>query len=140
VELQRRRLSAQNPISGPFTKRLLTSDIARTFDVLGWFSPSVIKAKILLQRLWERRVGWDEAVPQDILEIWKRWRTELELLAEKRIPCCHFPPQAQKTLAQLHGFCDASEEAFAAVVYLCVVVSSMCHSSRQKLAWLHSRD
>ena len=33
------------------TKRLLVSDIAKTFDVLGWFSPSTIKAKILLQRL-----------------------------------------------------------------------------------------
>ena len=31
------------------TKRALVSDIAKTFDVLGWFSPSTIKAKILLQ-------------------------------------------------------------------------------------------
>ena len=31
------------------TKRLLVSDIARTFDVLGWFAPTLIKAKILLQ-------------------------------------------------------------------------------------------
>lgn len=27
-----------------WTKRLLTSDVAKTFDVLGWVSPSVIKA------------------------------------------------------------------------------------------------
>ena len=35
------------------TKRMLVSDIAKTFDVLGWFSPTIIKMKILLQRLWE---------------------------------------------------------------------------------------
>ena len=28
------------------TKRFLASDIAKVYDVLGWFSPSVIKMKI----------------------------------------------------------------------------------------------
>ena len=32
-------------------KATLTSDIAKTFYVLGWFAPVIIKAKILLQRL-----------------------------------------------------------------------------------------
>ncbi len=41
-----------NP-SRTVTKRLLTSDVAKTFDVLGWFSPTIIKAKVLLQKLWE---------------------------------------------------------------------------------------
>ena len=31
------------------TKRALVSDKAKTFDVLEWFSPSIIKVKILLQ-------------------------------------------------------------------------------------------
>ncbi len=38
------------------TKRGLVSDVAKTtktFDALGWFSPSTIKAKILMQQLWE---------------------------------------------------------------------------------------
>ena len=35
------------------TKWLLVSDITKTFDVL---SPSIIKVKILLQRLWEIRL------------------------------------------------------------------------------------
>ena len=38
------------------TKRMLVSDIAKTFDVLGWFSPTVVKVKILLQQLWELKV------------------------------------------------------------------------------------
>ena len=48
------------------TKRLLVSDIAKTFDVLVWFAPTLIKAKILLQRLWEQKVDWDDPVPQTI--------------------------------------------------------------------------
>lgn len=109
------------PAADNLTKRLLTSDIAKTFDVLGWFSPSVIKAKILLQKIWERKVDWDEIVPQDLLEVWQRWRSELKLLSNKHLPRCHFPCGARRCSTQLHGFSDASEEAFAAVVYLRVV-------------------
>ena len=47
------------------TKRTMVSDITKTYDVLGWFSPT-IKVKILLQRLWERGISWDEAVPPDL--------------------------------------------------------------------------
>ena len=101
------------------TKRQLTSDIAKTFDILGWFSPSIIKAKILLQRLWERKIDWDETAPPDVLHTWRRWRLELPLLASKHIQRCYFTtggPHECRT--QLHGFSDASEAAYSLVVYL----------------------
>ncbi len=41
---------ADLPAQRLLTERALASDIARTFDVLGWFSPAVVKAKFLLQR------------------------------------------------------------------------------------------
>ena len=56
------------------TRHLLVSDIDKTFDVLGWFAPTVVKAKILLQRLWEQKVDWDDPVPQAIREAWLQWR------------------------------------------------------------------
>ena len=40
------------PLEG-VTKRTLVSDIAKIFDVLGWFSPAIVSMKILLQRVWE---------------------------------------------------------------------------------------
>ena len=57
---------SDSPPSGKVTKRVLVSDIAKVFDVLGWFSPTMITMKILLQRLWELRVGWDDSVPEEI--------------------------------------------------------------------------
>ena len=63
------------------TKRLLVSDIAKTFDVLGWFSPAIVKVKILLQRLWELKVDWDDPVPQLIKDVWLQWRSELQYLS-----------------------------------------------------------
>ena len=50
--------------NGVPTKRQVTSAVARTFDILGWFSPATITIKILLQQLWERKVGWDEKIPK----------------------------------------------------------------------------
>ena len=101
-----------------FTKRLLVSDIAKTFDVLGWFSPSIVKIKILLQRIWELKTGWDDPIPPTIKGVWLQWKTELALLSEKHIPRCYYPKRARLELVELHGFSDASEEAYAAVIYL----------------------
>ena len=112
-------LTTTNPsIANPVTKRELASDIAKTYDVLGWFSPSIIKSKILLQRLWERKIDWDDEVPQDLLSTWYRWKAELPLLSSVEIRRCYFPTTYTECSLQLHGFSDASEEAYGAVVYL----------------------
>ena len=99
------------------TKRFLVSDVAKTFDVLGWFSPTIITIKILLQRLWEQKVDWDDTVPSPIQDVWLRWRSELNLLTQKFIPRYYFPKESHIISMELHGFCDASEAAYAGVVY-----------------------
>ena len=73
------------------TKRAMTSDIARSFDVIGWMAPVIFKAKIILERLWEEKLLWDDIVPEHLKEVWLRWRTELPILMEKFIPHCYFP-------------------------------------------------
>ena len=44
---------AKLPSLDNVTKRVLISDVGKTFDVLGWFSPCMIKMKIMFQQLWE---------------------------------------------------------------------------------------
>ncbi len=53
---------------GNCTKRPVVSDIAKTFDALGWFSPTTIIMKIMMQRLWELKLEWDEEIPNNIQE------------------------------------------------------------------------
>ena len=60
---------AKLPSSRFITRRILASDVVKTFDVLGWFSPSIIKIKIILQQLWELNVCWDDPVPDSIHDI-----------------------------------------------------------------------
>lgn len=76
-----------------------------------------MKAKILLQHCWEQKLNWDDPLPSAIQDAWYNWCSELHLLAEKRIPR-YFDKSSQITSLELHGFCDASEHAYAAVVYL----------------------
>lgn len=73
------------PPTDNVTKRVV-SDMAKVFDVLGWFSPVTIKMKILLQRLWESKVDWDDPV---IHKVWLQWRNELPTLAIMHIPRCY---------------------------------------------------
>ena len=115
---------AELPPTTNITKRSLVSDIAKTYDVLGWFSPTIIKVKILLQQLWEQKVNWDDPVPQPIVEAWLQWRSELNLLTKKHVPRCYFDKATQISTMQLHGFSDASERAYAAVIYLRMTDSS----------------
>ena len=105
------------PSINNLTKRALVSDIAKTFDILGWFSPAIITVKILLQRVWEEGIEWDQPVPEHIKETWTRWRSELKLLTTRHISRCYFPIDSSVASTEIHGFCDASERAYAAVVY-----------------------
>jgi hypothetical protein len=53
------------------TKRSISSVIARIYDPLGLFAPVIVRAKILLQRVWALKVDWDESLPSDLHSEWK---------------------------------------------------------------------
>lgn len=101
--------------SETLSKRIIISDIARLFDPLGWIAPSLILAKILIQKLWLAGVGWDDSVPDKIKEEWVTYRQDLENLCKVRVP--RWLGTSNGSVIELHGFSDASKAAYAAVVY-----------------------
>ncbi|KAJ8946634.1 hypothetical protein NQ317_003844 [Molorchus minor] len=62
------------------TKRTILSSIAQIFDPLGLVGPIIIKAKIIMQRLWQLRIEWDESVPMDLYTEWVRFRDQITSL------------------------------------------------------------
>lgn len=98
------------------TKRSLLSEIASLYDPLGWISPVVIRAKNLMQLLWKEQIGWDESPPSTIIDQWNKVQSEIHMLNQLVIP--RWVSYSPNDNFELHGFCDASELAYAAVIYL----------------------
>jgi len=97
------------------SKRIILSETARLYDPLGWLSPVLIRAKMLFQKLWLAGLGWDQDLPTDLFNAWVQFRQQLFELEFVKLPRCI--GQVGATY-QLHGFSDASELAYAAVIYL----------------------
>lgn len=107
-------------LSHPVTKRAVVSDIARLFDPLGWISPVIIVAKIFIQKLWVSGIDWDDKLPPQLLNEWIKYRENLNLLTNFQIPRW-IQTKRNDVLFELHGFSDASNDAYAAVVYARIV-------------------
>ena len=99
------------------TKRGLLGDISRTFDVLGWINPVILPMKLLMQELWDPNLGWDAPLPEPLRIRHKLWREELSQLIDLELPRCYFANEPSKEVS-LHGFSDASEKAYGAVIYM----------------------
>ncbi|GFW85339.1 integrase catalytic domain-containing protein [Trichonephila clavipes] len=99
-----------------WTKRKVLSEVAKIFDPLGWLAPSVVISKIFLQELWSHHLSWDEELPDSLARQWRTFQEQLPLLTNIKIPRCILIPQAIDV--QVHGFCDSSEKAYCAVIYI----------------------
>ena len=101
------------------TKRVILSIISSIYDLFGFLSPYVIRGKILMQEIWKLQIGWDEAVPLNIKNSFLKWYDEFKQIADVSIPRFLFSNRANRpNEIDLHGFCDASEKAYGALVYL----------------------
>lgn len=105
-----------------YTKRSILSIIARLFDPLGWAAPVIISAKLLMQDLWLQKIDWDDPIPNSLLSKWENYYRDLPKLATARIPRWTGVLRNRSAI-ELHGFLDASQRAYSAVVYLRILHS-----------------
>ncbi|XP_051864225.1 uncharacterized protein LOC127566245 [Drosophila albomicans] len=99
-----------------YTKREVLSQIAKLFDPAGWLAPFVIQAKIFMQEIWLRTLEWDEHLPTDLSLQWKEYLQSYPALGRIRIP--RWVQFQTRVKLQYHGFCDASERAYGAAIYV----------------------
>ncbi|XP_041449449.1 uncharacterized protein LOC121404235 [Drosophila obscura] len=98
------------------TKRNVLSQIAQLFDPAGWLAPFVIQAKMFMQEIWLRELGWDDVLPSDLSHTWETFLKSFPAIQDIRIPrWLHVCPMAK---VQIHGFCDASQRAYGAAIYI----------------------
>ncbi|KRZ57806.1 hypothetical protein T02_4689 [Trichinella nativa] len=75
-------------------------------------------AKMIMQQ----GVDWDEKLPDNVHQEWKKWRMELMDIPEIRIRRCLIPFMRKEIRRlELHAFDDASKLAYGAAVYLVAI-------------------
>ena len=105
-------------ITAKLTKRIIISQVAKIFDPLGLVAPIVVVGKLLLQNLWSLKINWDECLPMAYHTYWFKFLNELPKLKNLKIPRHLFNGNEKYPGVQLHGFADASEKAYGAVIYV----------------------
>ena len=101
-----------------YTRAGILSQVASIFDPLGSAAPITIKGRIRHRELGIRGLSWTDAVDDREKEWWQSWFIILRQLNYVEFPRCLFPNEDHITRIELHTFCDASTEAYAAVVYV----------------------
>ena len=111
----------------PFTRRGVLSVVNSVYDPLGLATPVLLEGKLLLQQLVsmgkkknnDTPLGWDDPLPEALLQQWGRWRNSLPDLEKITVPrCYHSEGFGTVIRAEIHAFSDASKDAIGASVYL----------------------
>ena len=106
-------------ISTFVTKRDILQTSSQIFDPLGWVTPVTVRAKILLQEVWQTKLTWDEPLPETIMDRWTAILADLRELSSLLMPRLYFPPSQTGThVDNVFVFADASTKAYGATVYL----------------------
>ena len=91
------------------------------YDPLGLISPITLPIKFILQKLFEFKFEWDTNILMSTLVIYgNNILKDLNMSAlsvNRQMLCC------ERIFVQLDGFCDSSEKAYCAIVYIRVLCS-----------------
>lgn len=102
----------------PCTRRGILSVVSSVYDPLGMAAPFILPAKLLLQDLCRKSLGWDDEIPSDYLSRWRVWLNGLPKLSQMSMGRCVRRGSGKIVSSEIHHFCDASQSAFGAVSYL----------------------
>ena len=103
-----------------YTRRDVLSKMAAIYDPRGQIAPFTVRARVLFQEACILGYGWDDLMAEEQQKKWSKWFEELPSLSQVQVPRCfkvRSLPADTCTLTT-HVFTDASEAAYAAVVYI----------------------
>lgn len=101
------------------SKRSLLKGLAQVFDPIGILSPISIRAKMLLQTLWQKERDWDDTLTGSELDEFKTILHVLHAHVDTSIErSVNLNNNKTATRNELHVFCDASLNAYGSVIYM----------------------
>lgn len=75
------------------------------------------EGKILLQKLWKQKLDWDETILAYLHTEWIQFIDTLRDLSRIKLP--RYVCKSQYNQLQIHGFADASSDAYGCYIYVC---------------------
>ncbi len=103
--------------AAPPTRRGLLSTVSSLFDPLGIAGPIIVPARKIFQTTCHLKLGWNDKLPDDIMEKWNQWQSQLCSLSKYEVPRCLRKTMYNVKNVQLHLFCDGSQTAYGCVAY-----------------------
>ena len=103
----------------PATRRGMLSTVASIYDPLGFIAPFILQGRVMLQRVCEENLSWDQAIPASIQKDWDCWKTDVMNLNNLAIPRCIKPCNFGSAIkVEVHHFSDASLRGYGQCSYL----------------------
>ena len=100
----------------PPTKRSVLKLSAKIFDSIGILAPFTISMKCLFQRLCIDKLDWDTELSGKSLSIWSSLLRDIHAIKSIHTPRCYYTHSVPVLNHEIHGFSDASEKAYGAVI------------------------
>ncbi|XP_070569252.1 uncharacterized protein [Ptychodera flava] len=100
------------------TKRNVVSYSASLYDPLGLLSPVHIRAKLLIQKLWQLDHQWDTPISAELRNTWSTIANDLKEVTSINIARRYFPHDNSESDVEIHAFADASDKAYGSAVYI----------------------
>ncbi|GBN16631.1 hypothetical protein AVEN_15888-1 [Araneus ventricosus] len=99
-------------------KRIMLSAAYKVFVPVRFTIPVMLCAKLMLQKAWKMSIGWDNGIMGNLRKEFIQWFQDLKIHEEIHISRGINVTAENLKHCAIHAFCDASKEAYAAVVFL----------------------
>ena len=96
------------------TKRQILSSLSTVFDPVGIFAPILLQGKLIIRKLCQQVVDWDQQVDSEISRLWSRFCTSFEEVSTTSFFRKSFSSDLP---VKLFMFADASKEAYGCAIY-----------------------
>lgn len=104
-----------------YTRRIVVSEISKIFDPLRLLGPLSVKCRLLVRAIVKQTNNWDQVLNPDLCSAWFDLKSHLEKMSSFSIPRSFIISSMRSV--ELHGFSDASLDAYGGVFYVRAVDS-----------------
>ena len=96
------------------SKRQILSSLASVFDPLGVYSPIMLQGKLIIRKLCQQLVDWDQPISPEISKLWSKLCDSFSEVSQTSFDRRTFNSDAP---VKLFLFADASKEAYGCAMY-----------------------